>query len=201
MRLLFARHGESEANVRHVIANRDSSHGLTPTGRSQALALADAIRAERVARVISSPIRRATETSEIVGGALGVRVELADALREYDCGIYEGRSDEAAWRAHDAIEREWLEQGHAEARLEGGESLIDLHERFVPFIEGIMAGERDPDTTVLLVGHGSLYRCVLPEILDGIDPVVAGSRHLDHARYIVALSGPDGRLTCLDWPG
>ncbi len=200
MRLLFARHGESESNVRHVIANRESNHPLTATGRRQAEVLAEAVRGQAVSRIISSPIRRAVETAAIVGRAIEVGPELDGALREPDCGIYEGRSDEDAWRAHDDVERAWLVDGRADARLEGGESLVDLRRRFIPFVSRLVAADGDRGTTVLLVGHGSLYRCVLPEILDGVDPAEVSRRYLGHTRYVVAESGPDGRLTCLDWP-
>ncbi len=135
-----------------------------------------------------------------MGTALGVRPEVADALREADCGIYEGRSDEEAWRAHDAIEHRWLEEGRVDARLDGGESLVDLRERFIPFVSHLVATDGERGTAALLVGHGSLYRCVLPEILDGIEPVDARRRYLGHTRFVVAVSRPDGRLTCIDWP-
>ena len=200
MKLLFARHGESEANVHHVIANRVSAHPLTATGRRQAGILADAAQAEGVQSVISSPLQRAIETASIVGSALGVRTDVADALREADCGVYEGRSDGVAWRAHDDIQRRWLEDGRVDARLDGGESLADLRDRFIPFISGLVAADGDRGTTVLLVGHGSLFRCVLPWILSGIDPVAAQRGYLGHTRFVVAVSGPDGRLACLDWP-
>ena len=200
MRLLFARHGESEANVRHVIANRGSGYPLTERGRAQAVELADAVRAEAVTRIVSSPIRRAAETGEIVGRALGLPIELAEALREFDCGVYEGRSDDEAWAAHAHVQSRWL-AGEPEARLDGGESMVDLKDRFIPFVEGLAASAAGPDEVVLLIGHGGLFLGLLPEILVGIDPAVARERGLGHGRYIVAEPQSDGRWTCVDWPG
>ena len=40
MRIYFARHGESEANLLHVFSNRGVKHGLTARGRAQAETLA-----------------------------------------------------------------------------------------------------------------------------------------------------------------
>lgn len=40
MRLIFARHGESQANVERIISNRALPHGLTAKGRAQAETLA-----------------------------------------------------------------------------------------------------------------------------------------------------------------
>jgi broad specificity phosphatase PhoE len=39
-RLLFVRHGESEANARHVFSNRGLPHRLTARGRAQVERLA-----------------------------------------------------------------------------------------------------------------------------------------------------------------
>lgn len=39
MRIYFARHGESEANVQEIFWNRPAGYGLTDTGRAQARAL------------------------------------------------------------------------------------------------------------------------------------------------------------------
>jgi broad specificity phosphatase PhoE len=197
--VLFARHGESEANLRHEIANRDSTYGLTASGRRQAASLAESLRPGSVSRILSSPSRRAVETSEILARSLAVPIELAEALREFDCGVYEGRSHEAAWTAHADVQRRWLEHGRAEARMDGGESLVDLRARFLPFVRRLLAhGGRHE--TLVLVGHGGLYRCVLPDVVDGIDPSDLGDLALGYARYVTADLRPDGRLVYVDRP-
>lgn len=203
LRILFARHGESTANRLRVIANRDSAHPLTELGRAQAAALADVARPEHVQRILTSPIRRAVETAEIVGRALGVPVEAADALREFDCGEYEGRSDAAAWQAHAAAVRDWLELDRPDSRLPGGESLTDMRARFEPLlrmvIRDLLEARRDPGDAdpraILLVSHGGLLRCVLPPLLDGIDGALARSRYLGNAELIGADIQPDGTLS------
>ena len=202
MRLLFARHGESLANIRRVIANRDSDHPLTDTGRQQAAALAIAVRPLGIRRVIASPIRRAMETAEIVGHALGLPVETSDALREFDCGDFEGRGDDAAWAAHTAIVREWLELGQAEARLPGGESLVEIRARFAALLRSVIGdlldADDDPGDTppraVLLVSHGGLLRCVLPAPFDAVDGARAPARYLGHTELISTDVRPDGTL-------
>ena len=40
MKLYFARHAESEANIKHIISNRGLPHPLTERGRTQAEDLA-----------------------------------------------------------------------------------------------------------------------------------------------------------------
>ena len=172
MRVYFARHGESEANVHRVIANRGWAYPLTERGRSQAARLAGLIRADldgraRV-RIASSPLWRAAETADILADALGAgTVELVDALREADCGVMERRFDGAAWAAHDHVQSRWR-AGDTRARIEGGESLHDLLERFVPWLRSAV-DDAGPTDALVAVGHGSLYRFVLPTVVLGAD--------------------------------
>ena len=84
--------------------------------------------------------------------------------------------------------------------MEGGESLAEMRARFVPFVEGLVAGQ-GPDDRIALISHGGLYRCVLAEILDGIEPRVARDRGLGYAAYVTVESRPAERLVCIDWPG
>src|SRR5215510_3422657 len=94
MKIYFARHGESEANLLHEFSNRGVKHGLTQKGRAQAAELAVELAAKPILRIYSSPLLRATQTAGILAEALGLEVEVTDALREYDCGVLEGRADE-----------------------------------------------------------------------------------------------------------
>ena len=93
MRLIFARHGENQANVERIISNRSLPHGLTAKGRAQAETLAALLDENTVVAIYASPILRAQETASILSERLGLPVRTSDALREFDCGIAEGRGD------------------------------------------------------------------------------------------------------------
>ena len=187
----FVRHGESEANVLGVISNRGVVHGLTERGRRQAEVLASALKGAGVTRIYSSPLLRALETAGILAKALDVDCEVTDALREFDCGIAEGRSDPAAWALHRGVVEAWLEHGNLEARIEGGESFVDIQSRFVPFVGGLM-GSHVEATPVVLVGHGGLYQCMLPLVVENLDYGTAFS--LPNAGYVLAVARFDGLL-------
>ena len=47
--------------------------------------------------------------AQILAAAWGVEYEVVDALREYDCGVLEGRDDDEAWQEHIEVRREWFE--------------------------------------------------------------------------------------------
>jgi broad specificity phosphatase PhoE len=89
MKIFFARHGESQANILHEISNRGLKHPLTQNGREQAHLLAEKFQDRPLSRVFSSPVLRAIETTVIVANQLGVDYHVSEALREYDLGDYE----------------------------------------------------------------------------------------------------------------
>lgn len=195
MKLYFVRHGESEANTFHIISNREQPHPLTERGRQQASALADGLGDIRVDGMFCSPVLRARQTADILSSALAVPYQVTEALREYDCGILEGHSDEESWRRHRAYFDSWiLHQGY-ENKPEGGECFIDIRNRFLPFIESLLHG---PGECILLVGHGGLFTLMLPLTLSNIDHSFAVTHGIGNAEYVLAQSGDPG-LICLQW--
>ena len=200
MRLYFVRHGQSEANVQMVISNRDLFHPLTELGRQQTEALARSLTDVPVAAIYASPIVRAAQTAQIVAAAKGLPVEIADALREPDCGIMEGRRDDAAWAEHDRVVSDWVEQCQFDSRIGGGESFHDLRARFVPFIEQITAVHGDTDHNLLLITHGSLLYLMLPLVLTNLDAATVGEYPMPNAAVIIAEKRASD-LVCLEWCG
>lgn len=199
--ILFARHGESEANVQQIISNRDLPHRLTPLGVSQSLALAETLQKWDVVQVIASPIVRARETGAIIAEKLGVPLSLSGALREFDCGRMEGRGDEAAWTAHQEVLRAWdEEQDDAVRIMPDGESFNDLKARFLPFTADLMA-ESDPyPGDVLLVSHGGLLHLMLPLALANVDRTFTKQYPLGNCELVVAQI-QDTNLACTQWAG
>ena len=200
MRLYFVRHGQSEANVQSVISNRDVPHPLTELGRQQAVQLARAMAAVPVNHIYSSPLLRARQTAEVLSAALRAPVEIADALREFDCGVAEGRSDDEAWSLHRRVTGDWLGRGELSSRIEGGESFKDIQARFVPFVERLVQERRGSRANVILLGHGGVFSAMLPLVLANIDAAFVGSHPIVNTGAVVAEPGLHG-LVCLAWCG
>jgi probable phosphoglycerate mutase len=199
MRIYFVRHAQSEANVLRIISNRDLPHHLTNLGRQQAEVLAQSFANLPLVTIYSSPIARATETAQIVAASRGLPVEMADALREPDCGIMEGRGDEAAWAEHARATHDWLE-GKSDSRIEGGESFSDLRARFVPFIDRLVAEHGNTDHNLLLITHGSLLYLMLPLVLTNIDLASVGEYPMPNTGIIITEERAHGQV-CLEWCG
>ena len=198
MRIYFARHGESEANLLHVFSNRGVKHGLTARGRAQAAALADRLAGERFVAAYASPLLRATETADILSARLGVPYTTTPALTEYDVGRWEDDSSAEGWAEYHRVLTEWMERGNPDARVGGGESYRDMQARFTPFVESLRPAHAADDGAVLLIAHGGLYRCMLPLVLRNISAAFALEHTLGNAAYVLAESR-GAALVCLRW--
>jgi probable phosphoglycerate mutase len=198
MKLYFVRHGESQANILRIISNRELPHPLTEKGRRQALALAEQLGPVPASTLYSSPILRATQTAEILAQHLGVPVQITEALREYDCGVLEGQSDEESWRLHREIAEAWIVHQHWERRPQQGENFLDIQARFVPFIDSLIQGSASANSHVILVGHGGLYHLMLPLVLKNIDQEFVRQHPISYTGCILAEQRADG-LYCLRW--
>lgn len=196
MQLYFIRHGQSEANVLNEFSNRGEKHPLTEVGVRQVSTLAERLASHGIDHVFSSPILRARQSAEILAGALGVEWSQTAALVEYDVGTYEGRSDPEAWAHHWQVADEWLRFGRWKQRLPEGESFEDIAARFVPLVDGFR-GESG-DRRYVLLGHGGLYRLMLPLVLANVDFSWAHEAGLGHTDFVRAERyGPS--FVCTQW--
>src|SRR4030042_6259900 len=128
MRLILARHGETESTrERRALGRRDVP--LNDTGRLQARALARCREAVPLAAVYSSPLGRALDTARAIAEAHDLPVEVDDGLAEMDVGEMDGHSLEHLWERHADLLRRWLGPGAAARRMPGGESLQEVQDR------------------------------------------------------------------------
>jgi broad specificity phosphatase PhoE len=198
MKIIFVRHGESEANLLREFSNRGTKHPLTETGRRQAAELAHDLRDLKPTRIYTSPILRARQTAEVLADALSAPVEVADALREYDVGEYEGRTDQESWDHFMRVFHAWMRDGDFEPTVPGGESYDEIRRRFEPFVAGLMAEYSGRDDVIVCVGHGGTYRCMLPLVLSNVDRSFVVANGLSYAMAI-RTETRNGELLCLKW--
>ena len=201
MKICFARHGESQANLLHEISNRGLRHGLTRKGREQAVMLAHRLQGLPITRIYSSPLLRAIETSVFLADRLDLDYEVVEALREYDCGILEGRSDEDSWQMWQELFDAWSKHKQWAKRIEGGESFHEVRSRFVSLIDDLIRQYQDTGANLLCVGHGGLYWMMLPLVLRNVDTGFISKRHgFGYGTLIVSEWSSEG-LFCSEWNG
>ncbi len=92
--IYFIRHGESEANLKHVFAGQKDNSPLTEKGIEQAKAEGIKIKEMglNIRKIISSPLVRAFDTAKIVSEIIGYdnEVEVDARITEYDMGSLTG---------------------------------------------------------------------------------------------------------------
>ena len=123
--MILVRHGQSEFNVVFSVTRVDPGirdPRLTPEGKRQAEAAAEALTGHGIERLISSPYSRALETAEIVARRLDVRISVEPMVGEraaFACDVGTRRDDLKARWPHlslDHLEEEWwprLEESEA----------------------------------------------------------------------------------------
>lgn len=200
MKLIFCRHGESEANVARILSNRNLPHGLTAKGRQQAHGMADAL-AQRDARLLyASHILRAQQTAGIASQQLGLPVNTSTALRDFDCGVCEGRGDDEAWAAHNALIKAWLDEKDYDRRIPEGESFNDIAARFAPFVRGLVDGYSAGDGSIAIVMHGAVMLLFMPVLCRNLTHAFTFEKSIPNCGMVVVEPRPDG-LFCAEWNG
>ena len=91
MKLYVARHGQTRWNSQNRVLGR-TDIPLNETGIEQAKGLAEKAASLGIDIIISSPLKRARQTADIVGDALGLSVLTDERLTEFDFGAFEGAS-------------------------------------------------------------------------------------------------------------
>lgn len=89
-RVLLMRHGKTDWNARGRLQGR-TDVALNAEGIAGAELAAGRLAGQRPARILSSPLVRASQTARIVGDAIGTGVEIDRRLIERDFGSLEGR--------------------------------------------------------------------------------------------------------------
>jgi broad specificity phosphatase PhoE len=98
-RVLLIRHGQSEGNAEGRFGGHTATL-LSPRGRLQAEATAQALSSENFTAIYSSDLPRAVETAMPLARLIGLDVERTDAFRERSVGVMEGLTFEESAAQH-----------------------------------------------------------------------------------------------------
>ena len=174
--MLF-RHGETDWSRAGLHTGR-TDIGLNDAGRRQAMAMRERLAGLRFARVLTSPLSRATETCELAG--LADQAETLDDLQEWDYGAYEGLTSRQvrAGRPHWSLWADGVPEGETLAEVSA------RADRVTALVRGAGAA---PAGDVAMFAHGHLLRVLAARWL-GLDPTAG--------RYLSLYAGS---LSTLGW--
>lgn len=162
-KLLLTRHGHVDGIEPKRFRGR-AELALTELGLRQADALAARIAAHwKPAAIYTSGMQRCVVTGRKIAEATGVKANVLDGLMDLDYGAWQMRiQDEVKAESPEAF-RLWHTAPHL-VRFPGGESLQDLVARTADALRLVLA--RYAGQTVVMVGHDSVNRALLLQLLD-----------------------------------
>ncbi|MCX4390469.1 MSMEG_4193 family putative phosphomutase [Micromonospora peucetia] len=172
--LLLLRHGRTTANADGGLAGRQPVE-LDETGRAQATAVGERLRAVPLATVVSSPLIRCRQTLELALPAATPVLE--EGLIECGYGAWEGQplkklAKEPLWPV--------VQQHPSAAVFPQGEAMAAMAARAVTAVRGWDArvtAEHGPEVVWLACSHGDVIKAIVADAL-GV--------HLDLFQRIVA---------------
>lgn len=164
-KIILTRHGHVEGINPERFRGR-TELPLTELGRAQAKAVATRIaKTWNAAKVYTSPMGRCVATGREIASACGVASEPMEALNDLDYGQWQ-------WRTYDEVQAAWPELFAAWrtaphlVRLPEGDSLQDLVARTANALRFVLNRHVSKTDTVVLVGHDSVNRALLLQLLD-----------------------------------
>jgi 2,3-bisphosphoglycerate-dependent phosphoglycerate mutase len=169
--LYLVRHGENLANITREFSYKKVDYPLTDRGVRQAEQTASYFAAlnarQPIDAIVTSPLKRAIQTAEIIGGATGHSTAVIEELREINCGEFDGvlPTDEM-WAHHDRILASWRNGDH-DVRFPGGEDFHVLRARARSALAQAVANRRGQQ--VIVVAHGGIIGAALADICPDLD--------------------------------
>jgi len=160
-KIYFARHGTTEANKikRHMGCLIDEP--LNQEGLRDVYVLAESV-PRYIDVIVSSPLKRARQTADIVAGALRIPVVEDSNLKERDGGSLSGKLwSDIKVETGGVIDIEKLRSNfEIDYKTYGGESPVEVRARIQRFLARVR--EEWKDKVVLAVTHAGIIRvCTL----------------------------------------
>ena len=198
-KMIFVRHGQSEANLARVFAGHTDTV-LTELGKSQAENTARFLRDYKIDAIYASDLTRAMQTAIPTAKSQGLAILPDEELREIYAGAWENHSYEVLMRDFSESYGIWRNDC-GRAYPEGGESVLALSERIYAEVDRIAA--ENEGHCVAIFSHATPIRLLrarwegyppreLAKVMFCGNASVSVVDYLDDGSYRVHLCGYDG---------
>ncbi|MDT5063176.1 MAG: hypothetical protein QOH63_3635 [Acidobacteriota bacterium] len=166
-RLYLVRHGENRANVSRVFSSRRINKSLTHKGILQAQQTAEYFRDKGIDGIYSSPLKRATETANIIAAQLNLKIIIKNEFSEVDVGSLEGKLiNKENWGCYNKIIKDWS-SGKIEIAFPNGENYKALWNRMQKGIEKCISDNES--NNIIIVGHVGIFTHTLKDLCPAVD--------------------------------
>lgn len=159
----FIRHGQTDWNVEKKLQGSIDTT-LNDFGKKQARSAIPYFKGLAIDLIVSSPLKRAYETAEIISEAIKVPIETHDDLRERECGFGEGRN-------YTKFKEEYEKNPEKNFSIDkigfyvpkDAEQYDDFKDRILKTINNIMLNHTEKN--ILISGHGIFFEVLRFELL------------------------------------
>jgi broad specificity phosphatase PhoE len=169
MKIHILRHGQTDSNLaRKLLGRKDEP--LNDEGRKQAEEMGEELKDKKFNLIITSPLKRSTETADIINKNLNLPIIVSDKIVERDFGVLTGLTwKEIEEKTGKNVEPDDLHQRYDYTEF-GGESVKDVRERLEVFLNEVR--NKYLDKNVLVVAHGGILKLMTHLFIhqDGIHP-------------------------------
>lgn len=159
---VIIRHGQTHGNITRTLQGQ-SNTDLDETGVQQVRLLARRLKSHPAFdAVISSDLKRARDTAQILVDSIGGTIIPNAGLREWNLGILEGRSWQDLQLEYPQIMNSFL-NSHKDVEVPGGERRSVMEKRVSECLDTLaseFAGKR-----LLVVTHGGVLRAIFRHIV------------------------------------
>ena len=164
MRFIFTRHTTTDWNaVKRLQGQTDTE--LNEIGRREAAGLVLKLKGLGIVKIVSSDLKRAQQTAEILAGALGVPLTVDARLRECAFGSLEGFTREEVVAQHGPmLARYFSDYSSYDFRPFGGECRDEVVRRHRHALDE----HSNSSETLLVVGHSRGLHTMLMSLGDRI---------------------------------
>ena len=164
-KIILTRHGDVEGIKPERFRGR-TELPMTELGRAKAKAVAARIAGSwNVAMVYTSPMGRCIATGQEIAKACGVASEPLEVLNDLDYGQWQWQTFDEVRAAWPELFAAWHTMPHL-VRFPKGDSLQDLVARTANALRFVLEHHASESETVVLVGHDSVNRALLLQLLD-----------------------------------
>jgi probable phosphoglycerate mutase len=155
-RVFFVRHGQSRGNAEGRFGGHTATP-LSPRGRKQAEATAQALANEKFTGIYSSDLPRAIDTARPLSRLTGLQIHETEAFRERSVGVMEGLTFEEAAQQHPEHYQALIRRDFDHVLL-GGESYRQMLDRSAGYLDRVI--ERHRGGTIAIFSHTGTI-CIL----------------------------------------
>lgn len=157
------RHGETESNAQGLVQGH-SDPGLTKNGITQITKVGKDLSKIEFDAFYTSPLKRATESANILRKVLKIDPLVLDALKEQSFGVLEGKPKEVLMRHFK--EKEWDKMKFKDKRTfkidPTAESDQEALDRLLSVIDELKT--KNLNYTILILTHGTIMRHLLIDL-------------------------------------